>query len=285
MCVILIAEEKRITTSTIKAAIDANPDGNGFAWMESGRVHWRKGITVKAAIKLAKTKPLPYVFHARIATVGATCAELCHPFPITRRGKQTATVGTSKRGVVFHNGSWGEWDEYVSKHNGANWSDSRAMADMVFADGDEALELIPETQRVVMMTPTEILFQGTGWRTINGVKASNTHFLTWTNRWIDSQTETKPFEIDWRSDRSYEADEDVSNQLSLRLRMANRNYHRWTGSNPTKPTKNRKAASKPKGRSMSTGMPKTDLAPIENRGRGLYMNGARLLDLDNPRRS
>ena len=150
---------------------------------------------------------------------------------------------------------------------------------MVFADGDESLELIPTTQRVVMMTPTEILFQGTGWTTINGVKASNTHF-TWAKR----RSEALP-EIDWRSDRSYEADEDITNQLDLRLRMANRNYHRWTGSNPTKQIKNSRAASKPKGRSVSTGMPKTDLAPIENRGRGLYMNGARLLDLDSPRRS
>ena len=141
------------------------------------------------------------------------------------------------------------------------------MADMVFADGDEALELIPTTQRVVMMTPTEILFQGTGWKTINGVKASNNHFT-----WAMHLTETPRFEIDWRSDRSHKDEEDMSNQLSLRLRMANRNYHRWTSSNPTKPTK--------KSRSVSNGMSKTDISPIENRGRGLYMNGARLLDLD-----
>jgi hypothetical protein len=269
MCVILIAEETRLDASTIEAAVEANPDGNGFAWMQSGKVHWRKGITVKAAIKLAKTKPLPYVFHARIATVGATCAALCHPFPITHRGNQTAIAGTSKRGVVFHNGSWAEWNEYVSKHHGANWSDSRGMADMVFADGDEALELIPTTQRVVMMTPTEILFQGTGWTTINGVKASNNHFT-----WAKSRSEALP-EIDWRIDRSYEADEDITNQLDLRLRMANRNYHRWSGTSPAVPTKKR----------VMPRVNPTGPSEIENRGRGLYMNGARLLNLDRPRRS
>ena len=228
MCVILIAQESRLDASTIRDAVEANPDGNGFAWIQGGQVHWRKGITVKTAIKLADTKPLPYIFHARIATFGATCAALCHPFPITKRRKQTATIGSSKRGVVFHNGSWSEWDEYVNHPRGeTHWSDSRAMADMVFADGDEALELIPGSQRVAMMTPTDILFQGTGWTTLRaGIKASNTHFVRMSpSLWSDSpsMSASKPY-------RSYQDDSDLPNQLDLQLRMSNRNYSRWSNS-------------------------------------------------------
>jgi len=178
MCVILIAEENRLTANDIRAAVASNPDGNGFAWISKGKVHWRKGITTDAAISLAKSKPLPHVFHARIATIGQPCDALCHPFPVEARAEQTATSGSSSEGVVFHNGSWGDWQDNIDTPTRGLWSDSRAMADMVYVDGVSALDIIPDSQRVVMMTPESVEYRGTGWTTLpDGTLASNTHFL------------------------------------------------------------------------------------------------------------
>ena len=178
MCVILIAQENRLTAATISAAIESNPDGNGFAWISKGKVHWRKGITPDAAISLAKTKPLPHVFHARIATIGEPCDALCHPFAVETRAEQTATSGSSSEGVVFHNGSWGDWQDNIDTPTKGLWSDSRAMADMVYVDGVSALDIIPDSQRVVMMTPESVEYRGIGWTTLpDGTLASNTHFL------------------------------------------------------------------------------------------------------------
>ena len=178
MCVILIAAENRLTANDIRLAVASNPDGNGFAWISKGKVHWRKGITTDAAISLAKSKPLPHVFHARIATVGKPCAALCHPFPFEARQKQTATIGESQEGVVFHNGSWGDWEDHIDATSGSVWSDSRAMADMVYVDGVDALDVVPDSQRVVTVTPDGIQYRGNGWTTLpDGTLASNTHFM------------------------------------------------------------------------------------------------------------
>ena len=146
-------------------------------------MHWRKGITTDEAISLAKTKPLPHVFHARIATVGKPCAALCHPFPAEPRAKQTATSGASSEGVVFHNGSWNDWRDNIDAPTSGPWSDSRAMADMVYVDGVTALDIIPDTQRVVMMTPESVEYRGNGWTELpDGTLASNTYFIR--NGWL-----------------------------------------------------------------------------------------------------
>lgn len=178
MCVILITDQNRLTASTIRAAVDSNPDGNGFAWISAGKVHWRKGITTEQAIRLAQTKPLPHVFHARIATIGKPCDALCHPFPVEARAEQTATSGASSEGVVFHNGSWNDWRDNIDEPSSGLWSDSRAMADMVYVDGVTALDIIPDSQRVVMMTPESVEYRGRGWTALaDGTLASNTYFM------------------------------------------------------------------------------------------------------------
>jgi len=179
MCVILIAEEKRLTKKVVEAAIAANPDGNGFAYIDKGAVVFTKGVSDEDAIVLARTLPMPYVFHARIATVGGICPELCHPFAIDGRVKPGALDGRSRRGVLFHNGTWWKWRDFVEQGDGA-WSDSRAMATMVSAYGADTIEeCVNEDQnRVVLFTPKGIQRFGRGWsQPVEGVWASNTHFL------------------------------------------------------------------------------------------------------------
>jgi len=179
MCVILIADEKRLTKRMVELAMDANPDGNGFAWREKGAVCFEKGLSEADAVDFARHLPLPYIFHARIATVGGVRPELCHPFPIDGRVKPTALAGRSRRGVLFHNGTWWKWRDYVEQGD-EPWSDSRAMAALVnLYDAEAISEVVDEhANRVVLMTPTDIRRFGRGWSKPHaGIWASNTYYL------------------------------------------------------------------------------------------------------------
>lgn len=175
MCVILISDERRMSDALIASAVDANPDGNGFAWIDRGVVRFEKAITVDRAQELAATVALPYIFHARIATIGAVGPDLCHPFPFDRRGNRRR--GTTTAGVLFHNGTWSAWEEWIDREAGP-WSDSLAMARHLATFGDEYFDrIVPSTQRVALIRPSGITVSGLGWSHVRpGIRASNRYF-------------------------------------------------------------------------------------------------------------
>jgi hypothetical protein len=186
MCVIMIGEKVRPTTGMIAAAFDANDAGAGIAWRENGIVKWEKGLDLEKITKYCEEKPLPYVTHFRIPSVGGKCPELCHPFPISR-DVTTNLKGSTKGYVLFHNGHWNVWrdklldslikrDEAVPK---GKWSDSRTLAWMAYRYGHNVLNITEE--KVVVFSPTDhdIFGPATGWSEIQGVWCSNT---IWENR-------------------------------------------------------------------------------------------------------
>lgn len=179
MCVILCATTTRLTDSMIERAAATNPDGNGIAWIADGAVEYRKGLLLEEVQDLAAVLPRPYVFHARIASVGGVRPELCHPFPLDRRLNPNQLRGRSGKGVLFHNGHWSDWREALAPAGPGYWSDSRAMAELVARFGPEAIPaFVPDSQRVVLLTPRGIERFGQGWtETSRGVWASNTSWL------------------------------------------------------------------------------------------------------------
>lgn len=184
MCVILFAKTKRLSQKMVEQAMDVNPHGNGFAWMEGkGKqrtVRFEKGLNRREALKFLKEHPLPmpYVFHARIASVGSVCAKLTHPFPICTRDKQLRLSGSTRKGVVFHNGTWFDWENYYRNLEEKVWSDTRAMADLMHDFGPEIVEEIPESQQLAIMTPEGVTTLGNRWSEVaSGVLASNRFFL------------------------------------------------------------------------------------------------------------
>lgn len=187
MCVILVAEKRRLSAQIIGSAIEFNPHGNGLAWIESGKVRWAKDLTEEEVVKLAATLPLPYVFHARWATKGPKGPSLCHPFPLRKEATGFETKGVETRGVLFHNGTWeGAEDalEQVAERDdiflSGPWSDSRAMSVIAAARGLKALDLVPLSQRIAVLTPKGVQTKGWGWSYIGkgkGIYASNTRFL------------------------------------------------------------------------------------------------------------
>jgi hypothetical protein len=124
--------------------------------------------------------PLPFVFHARIATIGGVRAELCHPFPLDLRLRATRLDGMSRKGVLFHNGHWPDWQRFVTPapNDRSPWSDSRAMALIAGKYGADVIEeIVPDSQRVVLFTPDGVRRLGAGWtETRRGVFASNQHW-------------------------------------------------------------------------------------------------------------
>ena len=182
MCVILVAEDKRLTTKMIKKAHHKNPDGLGLAWVDGDRAKYRKGLSLGEAIKMSKALPLPYVLHARWATEGEVTDELCHPFPVTMRSAQR-TNGRAKR-VLFHNGHWSDWKETVKRAEmrydctlpDGLMSDSRAMAWLVAVLGEGILEM-SHGQKFAIVDATGVYMYGDGWKKWNGYMVSNTRWL------------------------------------------------------------------------------------------------------------
>jgi hypothetical protein len=186
MCVIITAEHTtRIPEPTIMQAAERNRDGLGLAWIERGYVRWRKGLSLRDTVDLAGDIPTPYILHARIATVGGTRPELCHPFPVVR-----ASTGFEVRGrnrcVLFHNGHFAEWRQALAEfagdreHPDGPWSDSRALAYLsALYDAESIAEMAASAgQRVALLTTAGVQRYGQTWTELGpGVWASNTYGL------------------------------------------------------------------------------------------------------------
>jgi hypothetical protein len=155
MCVILVSEKDRASAEDVRNANRANSDGIGVSWVEDGKVHWRKGISVEAALWYASSLPQPYAMHFRLATVGGKTLKLTHPFPL-EMNVPLALGGATERGVLLHNGHWNDWDAVmpakVLRNNGA-WSDSRAIAWLVQRVAVPSRLLTIAGGRVAIMTP------------------------------------------------------------------------------------------------------------------------------------
>lgn len=89
MCVISIktAEQRKWTRGELAEMMNHNPDGSGFMYLDrkSKSVKIEKGFfSAEKAFNYLKKLPddAPIIFHARIATHGAKCQGLCHPFPL-----------------------------------------------------------------------------------------------------------------------------------------------------------------------------------------------------------
>ncbi len=70
MCCIAACYLERLTDQIIDDMCFSNADGFGMAWIEGGKVRWQKGLDDIKAKLFARHLPLPYVAHARLATVG-----------------------------------------------------------------------------------------------------------------------------------------------------------------------------------------------------------------------
>lgn len=203
MCVIICCDKDsgHIKKDMLKDAERMNDDGMGIAWINKDKkVQWQKGLNkVSQVMKIIKREKIkfPYIIHCRIASVGDVCPELTHPFEISDNANQNLK-GTSDKGVLFHNGTWTEFEDIMIKtlvkknqrmYKGKN-SDSRSMAFLAKMYGIEFLQLI-KNQKIAVLTPNGI-------RRFGSFPQVDKHYCS--NDWFDSSSVSQSYIYDGYDD-------------------------------------------------------------------------------------
>ena len=134
MCQIIIARKRKPSLEYLRKHERINRDGGGIAWVEHGKVNYIKNLTARQMYDIAIHKPLPIIFHFRLASAGGKRPGLCHPFPLDSKTEDTKGKSTA---VLFHNGHVGNWKEIlfafcasrnIRIKNVEQFSDTKAMA-------------------------------------------------------------------------------------------------------------------------------------------------------------
>ncbi len=199
MCVILAAiKNQRPSEEMVRRAWSRNDDGGGFAYREMVKevaedgtekmvpeLVWKKNLKLEEMVELTATAPLPFVAHFRIASSGGIRPDLCHPFPVNYKAPKTLSGRSTTEYVLFTNGDWREWEDYVLKAGwdprvpdlpGGKWNDTRAMSWLCSIYGINFMDLIEQKGVAFSATDYEIYVGKDGWRDINGVWCSNDYF-------------------------------------------------------------------------------------------------------------
>jgi len=119
MCVAVIVEaDSGISLRDMEIMYEENPHGIAYALPPdaSGRspgIAWRRNLTPEAAHAALVLAPKPALFHVRWATQGSRRPGLMHPFPLGQ-GAWTHDVEGVSPSVLIHNGTWRNWDDYLS---------------------------------------------------------------------------------------------------------------------------------------------------------------------------
>lgn len=192
MCVIINCRTAKPVLEVLQQCATNNRDGGGIAWVQEGKVHYRKGLNPAQVFELVSpdTIRLPVVIHFRSASSGMEKSPaLCHPFPVNRYAT-AAEQGTADK-VLFHNGLWSDWRSwclnYALQSRGrvpfGAWSDSRGLAWAIYHKGEGMLNLVPGKYSI-LSARNGLRQYGDGWTEDNGISFSNT---TW-RPYVSSQT-------------------------------------------------------------------------------------------------
>ena len=191
MCVILAAiKQQRPSEQMVREAWKKNDDGGGIAYREKDPdgtpvLVWKKDLNLEQMLELCGTVELPYIAHFRIASSGGIRPELCHPFPISHTAPRVLEGRSKDEYVLFHNGDWREWQDYVLKAAvdprapelpPGKWNDTRGMAWLCSIYGIHFMDLIEHKGVAFSATDYEIFLGKDGWKEINGVWCSNDYF-------------------------------------------------------------------------------------------------------------
>ena len=184
MCVIICCDKESgfPALATLESAEALNRHGGGVAWLASnGKILFKKGINAKQIFEMTKTMPLPAIIHFRIASIGDVNDPLCHPFPIN--AEASCELDGECDSVLFHNGTWSNWTDVclnATINKGiefpeGDWSDSRAMAWLVDKYGTGIMNLIPDGNKIAILSKDGIKKYGK-WTTVQEFSCSNDYF-------------------------------------------------------------------------------------------------------------
>ena len=166
MCLLIVSYKTFPDRDLLQAGEKGNPDGAGIAWIDNGKVKWKKGLRARDLEEIGLTTNPPWLIHFRKATVGKNIPQLTHPF-VFDLSASTELEGETEAGVLAHNGNWLFWHEKImdlvnenpEKHSFpiGHWSDSRALAFYGAIKGSwTALENLSSGDKIAVMLPEGI---------------------------------------------------------------------------------------------------------------------------------
>lgn len=185
MCVIAYKSRgAHLSDAMLRRMFKTNPDGAGFMYAEDGVVKFEKGFfSPDALIKrfhACVSVDTPAVVHCRIATHGATCAQLCHPFPVVQKHAKEFKQRGEAPLCLAHNGVLpaSAWAWYATDKD----SDTSAYVHRLALEGLHRLPMPWEAEemereigrnRLALMDGSgEVLLLG-HWQKVAGIWFSN----------------------------------------------------------------------------------------------------------------
>ena len=166
MCVIVAVTKKLPSLETLKSCQSANSHGAGYAWIAGKTIHYVREIQdIEQHYDHLKKLRLPILIHFRLASIGGIDPKLTHPFPI-EEGVPLRRQGTTRIGVVAHNGNWTEFKEKAMlailarglKPLSEPVSDTRYIAWFLYYFGLDFASLIGE--KLAILTPKGLKLYG-----------------------------------------------------------------------------------------------------------------------------
>jgi predicted glutamine amidotransferase len=182
MCIAIVCDSGKPTLEQLKNSEITNHDGGGIAWVEGGKVHWKKNISAQEIYQISQAKDLPQLIHFRLASVGGINPYLCHPFPVT------ITADPELEGeadaVLIHNGGYTNWNkmlmDLITIHKivpRGPISDTRVMAMFAAHVGNtEVLQYFDEKIAVLKKDKTTEIYKIDSWILENGMYFSNSTY-------------------------------------------------------------------------------------------------------------
>lgn len=202
MCIIYATEGKdsRPTLQELKDGQRRNDDGAGMAYIEGGRIKFRKsrrGYDLESLHRFISAVDGPMLIHFRFTSSGVTSDRLAHPYPITTDAALLNSLEGEAEQVFMHNGTLDEreWRQTLlatdlSKLPRGEWNDSKALAYLLaYYNNDAILNLFDDENRFAILSPEGIETFG-DWVDVRDGLITSTYINLPVKAW-------KPSEFEW----------------------------------------------------------------------------------------
>jgi hypothetical protein len=204
VCVAAIIN-KPLSREHLQCMDDDNPHGGGVAWLQNGRIAFRRGLTASQIYAMQECGVLtfPYLLHFRWATHGSRTMKLTHPFPTGARAFDGELRGEADE-VLIHNGVWHDyrhWEPIIGPEV-PYWKlddiSDTAVAAYFYAWFPEIADEIPwAVASAKVVDGAMAIKKHGGWSEHEGNEFSNLQWLPW-REWSSFSSAGRT----WRKDAS-----------------------------------------------------------------------------------
>lgn len=127
MCCILLCRDNKPSKTIIHKVHQDNNHGLGLAYFKDGLAHYKKGMFPGELISFMETIELPFIVHARAASIGGKGLTLTHPYEITAESPLKFEGSAEK--LLFHNGTVSNFRHFMMAADVTNPNQYDSMSD------------------------------------------------------------------------------------------------------------------------------------------------------------